>query len=178
MLRCSALKGFRITGVTDQLVTSLFADDTTVYLSSEDSFQLLQSILDKWCMASSAKFNKDKTILPPIGSPEYRKKVLETRSMDAEGLEMLPDDIHIVKDAESIRILGAQIGNKCLDSESWTKTLEEIDEMIVWSGKSHPTLEGKSHTIEQTIAAKTQYKVQVSGMPKNVVKRLDEILCT
>ena len=45
MFRQSALVGFKIKREVERLVTTLFADDTTVYLSEQDSFDDLQLIL-------------------------------------------------------------------------------------------------------------------------------------
>ncbi|KAF8191387.1 hypothetical protein BJ912DRAFT_1022052 [Pholiota molesta] len=47
-IRESDLKGFNLPGQIDRLITTLFADDTSVYLSEGDSFQDLTSILNKW----------------------------------------------------------------------------------------------------------------------------------
>ena len=71
MLRDSTLKGLEIPGDTECLITTLFADDTTVYLSEEDKFDDLQQILQKWCHVSGAKFNVKKTVVIPAGTPEY-----------------------------------------------------------------------------------------------------------
>ncbi|KAJ6554397.1 hypothetical protein B0H19DRAFT_852533, partial [Mycena capillaripes] len=70
MLRNSNLKGYKVPNLREKLVTTLFADDTTVYLFEQDSYEELEAIL--WCRASSAKFNSGKTEVIPIGSPEYR----------------------------------------------------------------------------------------------------------
>ncbi len=56
----SGIAGFQLKKQTDSLITTLFADDTTVYLSKEDSFETLTEILNKWCRASGAKFNVEK----------------------------------------------------------------------------------------------------------------------
>ena len=61
MLRLSNLKGFEIPGARDKLITTLFADDTTVFLSKFDKFRDLKAILNKWCIASGACFNVSKT---------------------------------------------------------------------------------------------------------------------
>ena len=61
MLRLSNLKCFEIPGVRDKLITTLFADDTTVFLSKFDKFTDLKAILNKWCIASGACFNVSKT---------------------------------------------------------------------------------------------------------------------
>ena len=65
-LRASSLKGYNIPGAAERLIATLFADDTTTFLHKEDSFADLMSILDTWCTASGAKFNKDKTEIIPL----------------------------------------------------------------------------------------------------------------
>lgn len=66
MLRKSSLQGFCIPGVAQHLITFLFADNTIIFLSEEDGFDTLLSILNKWCMASGAKFNIPKTEIVPL----------------------------------------------------------------------------------------------------------------
>ena len=71
-IRKSNLKGYNdIPGVRDKLITTLFADDTTVFLHEDDELEALEKILDQWCMASTAVFNIAKTQLLPIGKKEY-----------------------------------------------------------------------------------------------------------
>jgi hypothetical protein len=55
------LKEFETPEQLGNLLVTLFADDTTIYLSKEDSFNKLNEILTDWCMALGAKFNIDKT---------------------------------------------------------------------------------------------------------------------
>lgn len=47
MIRESNLRGFQIEGLTEHLIATLFADDTTVYLSEHNDWADLKSILDK-----------------------------------------------------------------------------------------------------------------------------------
>ena len=79
MLRQSTLKGYQIPRNEEKLIANLFADDTMTFLSEEDSFVDLQTVLDHWCQASTAKFNVSKTEIIPIGSNEFRKTVIESR---------------------------------------------------------------------------------------------------
>ena len=116
MLRRSNLEGYRVPGTTKKLITSLFADDTTVYLTAKDKFSDLQNILKKWCTASGAKFNIAKTEVIPIGTPEYRQMITQTRKAH-ETHEAIPDDIHIAGEGEPVRILGAWIGNNIDSNE-------------------------------------------------------------
>ncbi len=44
MLKDSHLEGFQLPNVRERIITMLFADDTTVYLSERDDYRVLQ----KW----------------------------------------------------------------------------------------------------------------------------------
>jgi hypothetical protein len=110
MLRGSDLKGYCIPGATERLISTLFADDTTVYLSHDDNYDSLQQILRVWCEASGAKFNISKTEVLPIGSTTYRNYVLEHRKTNPTS-SPIPNHVHIVEDGSPIRLLGGWIGN-------------------------------------------------------------------
>jgi len=73
------LKGFDIPGIKGKLIVSLYADDTTIYLSELDLYTNLQNILADWCLAAGAKFNLEKTEVIPIGSPTHRERIWSTR---------------------------------------------------------------------------------------------------
>jgi hypothetical protein len=170
MLRCSDLEGYKIKNVMEKVATTLFADDTTVYLSAKDSFTKVTSILDRWCKASSAKFNVSKTEIIPIGSREYRPRVIQTRKMNVDD-DPIPENVHIAIDGESIRILGARIGNGVDIHAIWTPMIEKVDSALERWGESHPALEMRRHICQITIGSMTQYLAQVNGMPKSVEKQ-------
>lgn len=93
-LQNSKIKGFKIEGMEEKLVTLLFADDTTVFLSKEDGFDKLKEILDMWCRASGAKFNIKKTKVLLIGPETYRKRVGEKRRVHPEDVgNKIPESI-------------------------------------------------------------------------------------
>ena len=142
MLRDSHLKGLQVAEDTERLISTLFADDTTVFLSEDDDFKDLQAILNKWCRVSGAKFNVKKTVIIPVGSPEYRQSVINTRKLK-EDQALIPRDINIAADGTPTRVLGAFIGNKVKQLAVWTPTLEKIDFKLKKWSKSHPTLDGK-----------------------------------
>jgi hypothetical protein len=174
MLRNSNLEGYRIPGTTKKLITSLFADDTTVYLA-KDKFSDLQNIKE-WCTASSAKFNIAKTEVIPIGTPEYRILVTQTRKTHKTH-EAIPDNIHIAGEREPVRILGVWVGN--IDpNEQWTRVLEKIETALDQWSKSHPTMEGRKLIIQMIIRGMTQYLIKAQGMPPEIEKRLSKRIRT
>lgn len=119
MIRKSNLQGFRIPGEQERLITTLFADDTTVYLSEYDCYEDLELILTKWCTASLAKFNLDKTQILPIGTKTYRTQYL----LDGAPLDQRDKT---VPDSKAIRILGAWIGNETDEAAIWTPKIDKI----------------------------------------------------
>ncbi|KAF5318883.1 hypothetical protein D9758_019008 [Tetrapyrgos nigripes] len=136
MLRNSHLQGFKIPGVVERLIANLFADDTTVFLAAEDDFGDLQTILDEWCTASTAKFNVNKTSIIPIGEEEYRRNVINTRRTVPYQyganpyLNVLPPNLHIAREGEAVRILGAWYGNNIVATQIWAPTIEKIDKVL------------------------------------------------
>ena len=96
-LRTSSLKGFQVPGQAERIIATLFADDTTVFLHEEDSFEHLQLILDEWCIASKAKFNIKKTEVIPIGSAEHRRGLIRERKYGPHGYR-IPQNIHIAEE--------------------------------------------------------------------------------
>jgi len=167
MLRSSDLQGLRIEGDVERLITTLFADDTTVYLSENDSFEELQEVLRKWCRGSGAKFNVKKTVILPMGTPEYRHTVSETRKLNPN-LAPIPEEIQIAKDGTPVRVLGAYVGNNVDQIAVWTPTLEKISERLQQWDKNHPTQDGKRLIIGMVVGGLTQYLTRVQGMTTDV----------
>ena len=156
MLQESNLSGFSINGEVDRLITTLFADDTTVYLSEGDSFTELQDILKKWCKVSGAKFNVNKTVIIPVGPQAYQQKVLTTRKIN-ENQPPIPPEMQIAADGTPVRVLGAYVGNSVNQNAIWTPTLEKIDAKLKRWARSHPTQDGRRLIIGMEIGGLTQY---------------------
>ncbi|KAJ7126526.1 hypothetical protein C8R43DRAFT_897802 [Mycena crocata] len=171
MLRRSNLKGYSVPNILEKVVVKMFADDTTVYLDKTDSFEELQAILDRWCRASSAKFNVGKTEVIPVGSPAYRAFLLAYRRLnDLDG--PIPDNIHIVREGESVRILGGHVGNGIDNFVMWTPVVEKIDAALARWDALHPTLEARCQVVQITIGSMTQYLTQVNEMQPQTMKHL------
>jgi hypothetical protein len=141
-LRQSDLKGFNIKGKKEKLIATLFADDTTVYLDAEDDFGALLEVLDEWCIAAGAKFNINKTEMIPIGEMDHRDRVRATRFVNGINGTMIPDHIKIAREGEPIRTLGAWVGNKVVQIDTWSRTLEKIDAALERWELGSPTMEG------------------------------------
>jgi hypothetical protein len=176
MLRNSNLEGFKVNEEIERIITTLFADDTTVYLSKNDSFGELESLLLKWCSASGAKFNVDKTEVIPVGNPNFRTEICANRTIPNAQNEKIPDRIRIAKDGEPVRALGAFVGNKIDNVNVWTPTIETLENKVNYWLKSNPSLEGRSYLTKLEPGGRTQYRTMVQGMPNQIAKKINQII--
>ena len=176
-MRASNLSGFEIPGAARRQIASLFADDTSTFLSSTDKWSDLWAIINRWCTGSRARFNRDKTEVIPIGSAEYRAQVLETRSIDGQRNQAsIPENVHIAGDGESVRVLGAWIGNKVDQAATWAPILQKTEAFLDRWGRCHPTLSGRKNIIQMGPGGITQYLTMVQGMPKTVEHSLNAMI--
>ena len=168
------LRGLPMPGGAGNLIVSLFADDTTVFLAKEDSFEALNEILNRWCLASTAKFNIGKTEIIPIGSTQHRQRVLNERTLNSTDTEKVQENIHIAKDQEPVRLLGGFIGNKIETQQIWSTQIEKLkDDYKAW-GKRHLSNKEKRRVIQTFGGGRTQYQATGQGIPKEVQDRLNK----
>ncbi|EJD32723.1 hypothetical protein AURDEDRAFT_77511 [Auricularia subglabra TFB-10046 SS5] len=173
MLRASDLKGFEIEGMAEKLIATLYADDTTVYLSKWDSFCDLEDILQTWCLALGAKFNTGKTEIIPLGSEQYRTSLITTRKM-RDGGDQIPEGIKVARDGEPTRILGTWPGNKVKMANAWSIALEKTQKALDKWTEHYPTLNGRAILARTIAGGYTQYLTAAQGMPRSVEKKLDK----
>ena len=103
------IHGLIILGLTDKHVINLFANDTTLYLIECDGFNIIEPKLRTLCNASGAKFNIKKVEIIPLGTETHRNNVITMWKINPQDQATLGNHIHIMKDREAVRSLGAWI---------------------------------------------------------------------
>ncbi|KAG2050450.1 hypothetical protein BDR06DRAFT_843239, partial [Suillus hirtellus] len=161
------LQGYNIPNITNKIIVNLYADDTTIFLNKDDKYSDLENILSKWCLASGAKFNLEKTEILPIGSKTHRERVISTRKLNQHD-QPLENNIKIAPDGHHIRSLGAWIGNKTDDATPWEPILNKINHALKTWNKSHPNLDSKRLIIQMVVGGMTQFLAKAQGMPKHI----------
>ena len=170
------IKGIRIPGLENPIKIQLFADDTGLFLSKSDRLDYIQNLLNRWCQVSGAKFNVDKTEIIPMGTVDYRESVTITRKINQEDESPLPERIRIACDEETVRILGAWIGNDANDATPWEPILNTIKAKLDKWGKAHPTLNGKRLIVQSIVGGHTQFLTKAQGMPPPIEKALSKMI--
>ena len=169
------LQGYNVPGVAHKIIVSMYADDTTVYLSKDDSYAALLEILTKWCSASGAKFNIEKTEVIPTGTKTHRQRVLTTRCVNPAD-PPLPLEIKIAEDGSAVRILGAWIGNETKAATPWEPILDKVRSALQRWSKGHPTLDAKKHIVQMFAGGMTQFLAKAQGMPGPIEDALVKII--
>ncbi|KZV77682.1 hypothetical protein PENSPDRAFT_672944 [Peniophora sp. CONT] len=176
MLRLSPLKGILVHGSARRLIASLFADDTTVFLAKSDRLEDLFAILDTWCNASGAKFNISKTCIIPIGSAAHRETVVTTRHLNADH-PPVPQNIPLLRDQDTTRILGAFAGNCAPPDLPWGPILSKARAFFAKYANhiAYPDLQSRSHLVVLYIGQTTQYLTKAQGMPSSICDAFQRI---
>jgi ribonuclease HI/exonuclease III len=169
ILRKSKLKGFKIKGRTEKVLASFFADDTLLYLSEKDDHKILKEALDLFCCASTAKFNEEKTEYIPVGSEMFRKDVIENKRI---GQNIFPLNAKIVKDGESIRTLGAWVGNNISAQPQWERILDQQRKTMELWHKMNLSYKGKELVLKALVQSRALFLATVNGMPQNIIENM------
>jgi hypothetical protein len=169
------VQGYSIPGMASKIVLSLFADDTTVYLSKKDKYRDLKEILDLWCSVSGAMFNIDKTEVIPIGSEKHRAEVVENQTLNTNDTRF-NEGTRIARDGEAVQSLGLWIGNRTNGSAPWETILEKVSTDLERWNQKHPTWLGKRHVVQWIVGGRTQFLAKAQGMPKHIEKKLEKLM--
>lgn len=127
--RAENLKGIQVPTRREHLKIKLFADNTTVFLSEGDEIRNLQRILAQWCAVSGAKFNIEKMEIIPLGTAAQRHEIITGRRLHEDD-EILPNTVHVAKDGEPVRILGAWLGNGVDQATTWASIVEDCSRRL------------------------------------------------
>ena len=171
-LRDSPLQGLKPKGMKEKFVASLFADDTLSFIRETDKLTDLYHVIDTFCTASTAKFNLEKTEFLPVGPEEWRRQVIETRTIGEDN--QIPDDVKIIDEEEAMRTLGCWIGNNIDIDPQWTKILEKQRDIMDEWAKSHLSFKGKELVLKSLIQSRALFLATVNYMPEDIKKRMEK----
>jgi len=174
MIRKSTLRGFKIQGIQEKTLVSLFADDILVYMNKKDKIQTLERIISTFCKASTAKFNKEKTEILPIGSKKYREQIIEKRQTSESEEDKIPEEIRVVKDGETLRTLGSYMDNKVNQVTQWNQILKKQKDILdAWITLNLST-SGKELILKSLVQSRALFLATVNGIPKDIEKRMEK----
>ena len=158
------IKGIKIKN--KEILLSLFADDTTLYLDgSEQSFNEAIRTIELFSSMSGLKMNNDKTQIAWIGS----RKNSNVKFMR---------DKNFIWDPGTFKVLGVLFStSEEIVKINYENKLEEIKREIARWKKRHMTPLGKITIIKTLIISKLTYLfINIPDPPQTFLKELDNIL--
>jgi ribonuclease HI len=170
------IQGITIPGLDRPIKVNLFADDTNLFLSRNDSFDYAQGVLSDWCQISGAKFNIEKTEIIPIGAIEHRQRIAQTRKINPLDIIPLDASIKIAQEGEAVRSLGAWIGNNTRDITPWEPLVDNIQKALERWRRTHPTMKGRKTIAQAIVGGHTQFLTKAQGMPRHIESTLTKII--
>ncbi|KAH9848601.1 hypothetical protein C2E23DRAFT_713405, partial [Lenzites betulinus] len=87
-----------------------------------------------------------------------------------------PQNVHVAREGEPVRILGAFFGNGLDDCGVWSPRLAKLDDTLRRWKLGRTTLEGKRHVAQMFVGGMTQFLTDVQRMPKTILSRMTKIL--
>src|SRR6202000_2099317 len=90
--------------------------------------------------------------------------------------ETIPERIHIARDRDATRILGAWVGNQVDPEEPWRKITETIEKDFKRWEARYPTLEGKRLIVQMIAGGKTQFLARAQGMPEPIQSKIHKMI--
>jgi hypothetical protein len=171
------LRRINIPSLNQNVLVTMFADNTMLFLSKDDRLDDAQRILTHWCHVSGAKFNIEKTEIILIGTENHRSTTVRTRKVNLLDEEPLDNRIHIAEDGQATRSLGAWIGNHVNDLTPWESILDKSHQGLDRWHKIKPTLHRRRLIVQTIISGYTQFLTKAQGMPPEIEKALIKMIC-
>lgn len=127
--KCEGLDGVLLPGVGEVIKVSLYADDTTIFVSDPACLPAVLEILDRYCLATDAKLNLSKCQGASLNQPSPPPHL-------QLGMAWLPPN-------HCITHLGIPVGTSIDLDEVWGSVLNEIDAILVSWKKRNLSFSGR-----------------------------------
>jgi exonuclease III len=173
-IRCNEkIKGITVPGHKEPIKISVFADDTLIYTTTVDDIDEIDNTIKLFCLASTAKFNEEKTEFLPIGKKEYRINLITTRKINES--YTIPPERTIIQEGSPMRTLGAWVGNHINLDTQWKNIIDQQQKIIKAWKTNHLSFRGKELILKSLVHSRALFLATVCGMPKNIENQVMEI---
>ena len=82
----------------------------------------------------------------------------------------------IAEDGDTVRSLGAWIGNNTNDITPWEAVVDKTQKNLERWKKTHPTMKGRKAIVQIIVGGYTQFLTEAQGMPTHIESALTKII--
>jgi len=152
------IHGVKLPGGTEARI-SMYADDTTLILSDENSITRSFSLIDRYERASGAKLNQQKSNGVFIGKWKNKRTG--------------PVDIAWVT---SDKIVGIYFGNGDVVGKLWAEKIIQLEKSIEKWDVSDLTMKGRVTVVNIYILTKIWYIAEITPPPKKIIRKINSLI--
>ena len=145
----------------DSIKVSSYADDMTVFLTTETSFQALNDELTVYNSASGAHLNREKSVGLWLGKWKRQENPLQIKWTTT-----------------AIKILGLTFSPSYYESmkENWSMVLEKLKKTLdIWKSQDLSYL-GRAHVLSTYALSKIYYTAHTYTMPHQTLQQFQDII--
>lgn len=150
------LRGIRVPETKEATVVSAFADDTTAFLRDGTEGPALKEVARRFCQASGAKLNVDKTA------------VLRVDPTCTDNLEQVDGEV-----VESTQILGTLVGARVTEAEQWGPQEAKTKRRVGMVHAAAATAVGRAMLYGMQVAPVVLYKLRMVGISAARLRRME-----
>ena len=158
--RDKSIQGIKLPVTGEEAKVSQFADDLSVFVTSEQSISKLLVLLDIFHYASGSNVNKSKSKALNLGFWRNRP----------------PDNIFGIPVVKNLKLVGLVVNQSGGVTYDWTKIVDPIRRLtFLWKSRSLSFFE-KSILINSIALAKIWYIASSVVIPKSVIEKINKII--
>lgn len=156
----NCIKGVNLPGQEVTFKVVQHADDTTIFVTDNKEFTMLEKIFYTYSEGSGSKINVQKTQGLWLGAWKNRQ--------DTPG--------NFKWTNEKIKILGIYFGNEVRPEDNWAERLNRMKSVLNrWKERSL-TLKGKSVVVNSLIGGSLAYCGSVLSCPDDLIKKMNDVI--
>jgi len=160
--KCQGLDGVLLPGIEAAIKVSLYADDTSIFISDPACLPAVLDVLERYCLATDAKLNLSKCQGVSLNQPSPPPHL-------QLGMAWLPPN-------HCLTHLGIPVGTSIDLDEVWGPVLNEIDVSLAKWKKRNLSLSGRVLITKSLALSKLVYMAFAIDLPPTPLKRLQSLI--
>jgi len=161
------IRGISVFGLPHAKVM-LYADDTNLFLSPEDSLPGVAACLTSTSYAIGSRFNLDKTDVKPIGSAEFKQSAFDNPLAFQTSLP----GAYVLPPSAPLRILGVWVGSEDFAAPRWAQIEAHIGKITKQWRAIGASLRNRAVLASALLSSRCYHLLDGNGIPAATLSRL------
>ena len=161
------IRGISMLGLPHARVM-LYADDTNLFLSPEDSLPGVAACLASASYAIGSKFNLDKTDVKPVGSAAFKQSAYD----EPLAIQASLPGAYVLHPSAPLRILGVWIGSEDFAAPRWAQIEAHIGKITKQWRAIGASLRNRAVLASALLSSRCYHLLDGNGIPAATLSRI------